>query len=409
MLRSTSTGLLLWGAVLAASACGGHSEPGSAAAQAPADVQLQEARVDMLSQPFEAGGVVRARTTAILTSRIVAEVQDVPARPGDRVRAGQALIRLDGRELSANLARAEASLASANEAVNAAAASRDAAAAALSLATATHKRIADLRTKNSATPNELDEAVSALRAAESRASGAEASIRQAEANVNAARDALRAAAVAASYAVITAPFDGVVTEKLVDPGNMAAPGAPLMSVEDTRGFRLEVRVDESRAALITEAGPVTVLLDPASGGAAAPSLAGRVAEVARTMDPQSHAYVVKIDLPEGAPVRSGMFGRARFAGPARQTLTVAASAIVRRGQLTSVFVAGGDNRAKLRLVTTGIAVDDRVEITAGLDAGEAVILAPPPALVDGAPVRGRLVAATVPSGAPGMPPAEAVR
>jgi hypothetical protein len=84
-------------------------------------------------------------------------------------------------------------------------------------------------------------------------------------------------------------------------------------------------------------------------------------------------------------------------------LTVAASAIVRRGQLTSVFVAGGDNRARLRLVTTGIAVDDRVEITAGLDAGETVVLAPPPALVDGSPVRGRLVPAAVPSSGPGAP------
>jgi RND family efflux transporter MFP subunit len=409
MLRSTSAGLFLWGAVLAASACGGHKEPGGAASQVPADVLLQEARVEVLSQPFEAGGVVRARTTAVLTSRIVAEVQDVLARPGDRVRAGQALVRLDSRELAANLARAEASLASANEAVKAATAGRDAAVAALSFASASHKRIADLRARNSATPSELDEAVSGLRAAESRASGADAAIRQAEANVNAARDSLRATGVAASYAVIAAPFDGVVSEKFVEPGNMAAPGAPLMTVEDTRGFRLEVRVDESRAALITDASPVAVLLDSTAGGSGPPSLTGRVAEVARTMDPLSHAYLVKIDLPDAAPVRSGMFGRARFAGPARRTLTVAASAVVRRGQLASVFVAGGDNRARLRLVTTGIALDDRVEITAGLDAGETVVLAPPPTLVDGAPVRGRLVPAAVPPRAPGGHGPEALR
>jgi multidrug efflux pump subunit AcrA (membrane-fusion protein) len=355
MLRSTSARLLLWGAVLAASACGGRKEPDGAAPQPPMDVQLQVARVDMLSQPFEAGGVVRARTTAVLTSRIVADVQDVLARPGDRVRAGQALIRLDSRELAANLARAKASLASADEAVKAATAGRDAAAAALSLATATHKRMADLRARNSATPSELDEAVSALRAAETRASGAEAGIRQAEANVSAARDSLRAASVAASYAVITAPFDGVVSEKLVEPGNMAAPGAPLISVEDTRGFRLEVRVDESRTALITEAAQVGVFLDSTAGGSGPPSLAGRVAEVSRTIDSLARLRCKdrparRRTKPLGHVRRAWSAGRAPDADRRRLSHRPARAAHIglRRGRRQPRAATPGDNRHRRR-------------------------------------------------------------
>lgn len=335
------------------------------------------------ARPFETGGVVRARTTATLVSRIVAEVREVTVRPGDRVRAGQIVIRLDGRDLQANEARARASAAAAEEAVRAATTARDGARAGLALAEATHRRIADLRAKNSATPHELDQAVSALRGAESQALGARSGIAQAEAGAEAARAGLRAATVVASWAAITAPFDGVVTEKMVEPGNMASPGIPLMTIEDTRAFRLDVRLDESRASGIDPAKPVGIVLDASPASV----LQGRIAEMSRAAVPGSHAYLVKIDLPADERLRSGMFGRARFEGPGREAIVVPEAAVIRRGQLTSVFVVGSDNRARLRMVNTGETAGGHVEIAAGLDIGESIVLDPPPALVDGAPVR----------------------
>ena len=216
-----------------------------------------------VARPFETGGAVRARTTATLVSRIVAEVREVLVRPGDRVRAGQVLIRLDGRDLQANQARAQAATVAAEEAVRAATTGRDGVEASLALATATHRRIAELRAKNSATPHELDQAVSGLRAAESQALGAKAGIAQAEAGAEAARAGLRGASVGASWAAITAPFDGVVTEKMVEPGNMALPGVPLMTVEDDarlppRGARRRVAPRRDRPAE-----PVEVVFDSA--------------------------------------------------------------------------------------------------------------------------------------------------
>jgi RND family efflux transporter MFP subunit len=224
-----------------------------------------------------------------------------------------------------------------------------------------------------------------LKAAESHASGAQAGIQQAQAAAEAARAGLRAATVGASYAAITAPFDGVITEKRVEVGNMATPGTPLLTMEDDRSFRLEVRVDESRVRDIDGAKPVDVVVDSLGEGA---SMAGTIAEVSRTLD-GAHAFLVKIDLPANAGLRSGMYGRARLGGAAasRQALTVPLSAVVRRGQLTSVFVVGGDNRARLRLVQLARTSGERVEVAAGLDSGEQVVVQPPPALVDGAPVR----------------------
>ena len=365
-------------------ACGGHHEEAAEPPRDPVDVKVETVSLRPVSRPFETGGAVRARTTATLVSRIVAEVREVTVRPGDRVKAGQVLLRLDGRDLQANQAQAQASAAAAEQAIHAATTARDAAEANLALASATHGRIAELRAKNSATPHELDQAVNGLRAAESQALGTKAGIAQAEAGAEAARAGLRAASVAASWAAITAPFDGIVTEKMVEPGNMASPGVPLMTVEDTRGFRLEVRVDESRLAEIDPAAPVEVVLDLPAPGL---DLPGTIAEMSRATSPGSHAYLVKIDLPDDGRLRSGMFGRARFQGPGREALVVPEGALVRRGQLASVFVVGADNRARLRMVNAGEAVGGLVAISAGLDPGESVVVNPPATLVDGSPVR----------------------
>lgn len=376
-------------ATFAAAACGGPGPTSQQAAGTPVDVQTAVAALQDVPRPFETGGIVRARTTATLVSRIVAEVHDVLVRPGDRVKAGQTLIRLDARDLQAGQARAQAGLAAAEQAVQAAATAKAGADAALTLATATHKRISELRAKNSATPHELDQAVTGLKGAEAQAQGAQAGVLQAQAGAEGARAALNSAQVALSWASITAPFDGIVTEKMVEPGNMAAPGVPLMTVEDTSGFRLEVKVDETRVGAIDATKPVAVALERAAVETASASavVTGKVAEVARALDPGSHAFLVKIDLPDNGTLRSGMFGRARFAGPANRSLMVPASAVVRRGQVASVFVIGADNRAALRMVQVAAPSDAGEEIVAGIDAGERVVVSPPPMLVDGAAVR----------------------
>ena len=384
------TSVLLLGAAIAVTACG-HEAPSAETPGQPVDVQVDVASLENVGRPFEVGGNVRAHVTARLVSRIVAAVDAVLVQPGDKVKAGQVLVRLDSRDLQAGRAQAAAAATAAEEAIKAAASARQGAEANLKMATATHKRVAELRAKNSTTPHEMDQAENAFRAAESQALGSQVAIAQAEAAAEAARAGLRSATVSLSWATITAPFDGVVTEKLVEPGNMAAPGMSLITLEDTSAFRLEVRVDESRAAQLVAGTAVAVLLDSSAAGAdaAGKRLEGRVSEISRALDPGSHAFLVKIALPQGAEVRSGMFGRARFPGPPQQAVVIPAAAVVRRGQLASVFVADAGNRARVRLINASDPVDGRVEVSAGLDAGERVIVSPPLTLQDGAPVRAR--------------------
>jgi RND family efflux transporter MFP subunit len=329
-----------------------------------------------IADTFEAGGIVQARTAATLMARITAPVREVHAVPGDRVRAGQLLIALDGRDLAAQARRARAEGASADQDVIAAAAERQGAEAALALARATHARIAGLQSKRSATPQELDDATGALRAAEARAAGAEARARAAVSSVEGARAAGEAADTIEGFSRITAPFDGVVTEKMVEPGNMAAPGTPLMRVEDTRRFRLEVRVDESRIGWVSPGVTVGIAVDGGSDDAAR-VVDGTVAEVGRAVDAGVRTFLVKIALPDHPGLRSGMFGRARFNTQPRRALTVPEAALVHRGQVTSVFVVERDI-ARVRLVNVR-----GIEVLAGLSEGDVVIVTPPPTLADG--------------------------
>ena len=354
------------------------SRPKATAADTAPPVPVTTARVAMtdIAGTFEAGGVVQARTTATIMARILAPVRDVRVAPGDRVRSGQVLIVLDGTDLAAQARSGRAAAEAADRSATAAASEQEAADAALVLARATHERIAGLNAKRSATAQELDDATGALRTAEARAAGAAARAQAARSAVDSARAASEAAGITESFASIAAPFDGVVTDKMVEPGNMAAPGTPLMRVEDTRGFRLDVRVDESRIGQVAPGAVVPVALDSGTGGVAT-IVSGTVSEIGRAVDADARAFLVKIALPQAAGLRSGMFGRAQFSAPARRAVTVPEGTIVRRGQMTSLFVVE-QGIAHLRLVDAR-----ETEVLAGLSEGEVVVIAPPPTLTDG--------------------------
>jgi multidrug efflux pump subunit AcrA (membrane-fusion protein) len=161
----------------------------------------------------------------------------------------------------------------------------------------------------------------------------------------------------------------------------------LLIVEQAGSARLEATLDDARAGSISVGQPVDVQVDGMSGH----WISTTVSEVGRT-DSATHSFLVKADLPTDVTVRTGTFGRGRFALPARRGLTVPATSLVRRGQLAFVFIADDDAHARLRPVTPGPnAGTDRIEILAGLTAGERILTSPAPSLRDGTPI----VSATV--------------
>ena len=367
-----------------ASGCGA-AQRSSTTDAAPVTVSVARADITNAISTFEAGGVVRARKTAFVASRLMAPVAEVRVRAGDRVRRGTTLITLDTREVQANSQQATAAASAAAESARAAEADVRSAESGLVLATATHDRISALYAKRSATASELDQAIASLTEAQAHRTSAQARLAAANASRDAAQASSRAAAATASYAALSAPFDGVVSERLVDPGSMAMPGAPLLTLEDPTSHRVEVQLDEARAALASIGQTAAVQLGDTSDA----WIDGRIVEIAR-VDSASHAFMVKIDVPASESLRSGTFGRARLYGPARPALTVPTTALVSRGQLTFVYLVDPEGFARLRPVSIGAADHDRTEVLAGLQKGIPVITNPPPMLTDGARVKGNL-------------------
>ena len=379
--RMTALTRIAAAAVLAAgaAACGPHESSEAPEAREPSiAVTTAPAALGEVPEPIEAGGTVAAGATAVVTSRVVAPVLEVRVRAGDRVRAGQVLAVLDDGALGAQARQATASVAAAEQALISVRTEHAAAGADQKLADAWHARVAALHERRAATPQELDEAEARRSGAVARAAGAQARIEQATSQVAAARAAAEAAGTTHGFAVIRAPFAGLVTERLTDPGNLASPGVPLLRLDAEGAPRVEVRVDEARAGLVAPGDAVEVLFE-AEGAA---PVAGIVTEVARAVAADERAFTVKVSLPKDAAVRTGTFARVRFRGPVRKALLVPAAAIRRQGQVATAFVVE-DRTARLRLLQTGIVLGERVEVVAGLDPGEPVVVNPPPTLADG--------------------------
>ena len=382
-IKVAGGGWLLAGGLLVLAGCGSEPRRSEAPASAPVTVQTVAAAAEQWPAGYEAVGTVRARTAAALSSKVMAYVREVRVQAGDRVREGDLLVTLDARDLDANYQRAEAGRDEARSAQAEADQGLAAAKAQLDLAKVTFSRMQELYDKKSISNQEYDEATARRKSAEAAYEMAAAKGAQVRARIAQAEQEVRAAGVMRGYAEIRAPFAGVVTAKTAEPGSMATPGMPLLTLERDGAYRLEAAVEESRVKSIHTGQPVSVNLEALDR-----TLDARVTEIVPAVDAASRAYTVKIDLPAVAQLRSGMFGRAVFAAGTRDVVAVPSAAVAVRGQLQSVMVVDG-GMAHTRLITVGQKSGDRLEVLSGLSAGEHVVSPLPPGLADGARVEAR--------------------
>lgn len=371
-------------ALLLFSSCG-HEETQQSGAPVAAPIAVHTVTTALAGWPstYEATGTVRARTSATIASRVMGYVQQVTVQQGDRVTQGRTLVVLDTQDLETNFQRANARVAEVAGTIPEAESGVAAAQANLHLAEVTFRRIEDLAAKKSVSNQEFDEASARLKAAQASYDMARAKRTQLQSRIEQAEQERRSADITRAYGRIVAPFAGIVTAKSVNVGDMASPGLPLLTIERQDGYRLEASVDESKVSGVRAGQAVRVGIE----GPACATLS-RVSEVVPMVDAASRSYIVKVDLPACAGLRSGMFGRAWFPLGMRQVIALPAAAIIDRGQLQSVFVADGET-ARTRLVTTGEKVDGQVEILSGLGTGERVVVPIPPGLADGARVEAR--------------------
>jgi membrane fusion protein (multidrug efflux system) len=315
--------------------CSGEPPPRPASEKAPARVRVVQ--VERSSRPVitEVVGTVRAVRSATLAPLISGMVAEIRVGLGSSVRAGEILVRLSAREIEARLEQSRAV---------AALAKRD------------RDRATTLKEQGAMSSAQYDTAMSQWNVAQAR---------EAEASTLAERMVLRA------------PFAGVVTAKLANVGDTAMPGQALLVVEAPSALRFEARVPEAAADRLSVGATVPVRLDGLDQ-----NLQGRVAEIQPAADDATRTRLVKVDLPEVAGLRSGRFGRLLVATSDSQTVTIPAEALVRHGQLETVFVVDSGT-ARLRLVRAGRERDGSLEVVSGLSGNEKVALPGAVELVDG--------------------------
>ena len=322
--------------LLLLTACGKHEAPHGTDAKLPAaTVKTQPASWQRHMATEEVVGTVRSKQRAVVEAKISGRVLEYTATPGTLVKAGDLLARLDVQEIQAKVDQARAMLDQAQ---------RD------------FDRQNQLITSKATTRQEFDTADARLKIATGVFSEAETMM---------------------SYAKVTAPFDGVVTRKLADVGDLAMPGKPLLEIEAPTSLRFEADLPEA-------------ILDQVKLGAKMPvhlakTVEGTVSEISPVADPVSRTFNVKLDLPPTEGLRTGQFGRVSVPVAEVNLLLVPQSAVLKRGQMELVFVAK-DGKAALRLVKTGKRLNDRIEILSGLEEGEPIIVSETTQLTDGQPV-----------------------
>ncbi len=218
-------------------------------------------------------------------------------------------------------------------------------------------------------------------AAQARVKLREEDVKNAKAAIAQARAGLKAARVMLSYAIIRAPFDGVITGRMVDPGDMANPGVPAIRVEDDSLYRLICSVPESQAVHLSLGQRVICVIEALQGA----RLTGVVSEIVPAADPASRTLTVKADLPHYRGLKTGLFGRMIFTVGSRKALLVPREAVVTHEGVTGVWTVR-DGKAAFRVVKTGAATDGEIEILSGISAGDEVIVQGQEHLREGQPV-----------------------
>lgn len=325
-------------AVLLISGCRRESAPAPAPTITPVQVRVQTVERKRRVATEDVAGTVRARLRAVIEAKISGRIEQMLVVPGQQVKSGELLVQLDSREVQARL---------------------DQATAVRRQADAELKRLSSLLKEKTISQAEFD-------TAESRYRVAEATVAEAE--------------TMRGYTKVVAPFDGIITRKHSDVGDLAAPGRPLLDMEDFSRLRLEADVPEAAVGYLALHDTLTVRISNVTN-----DLTGVVSEISPAADPNSRTSLVKLDLPNVPGLRAGQFGRVSVPVGETLALRAPATAVVQRGQIELVFVVA-DGRAKMRMVKTGRQVGNEVEVVSGLDEGESVVVQNTRQLVDGQPV-----------------------
>lgn len=325
-------------ALVLLSSCSRHPESATAAedGQPAVKVRLVQARMSEKPSLTEVVGTVRPANRAVLAAKLMGSIAEMPVTLGQRVRQGDLLVKLLAAEVSARLLQAQSQLNQAQRDV---------------------ERERDLLKKGASTAE-------MVRSLEDRLALTQGLVREAEAMLG--------------YTTLRAPFDGVISRKLANRGDLASPGMALLEIEGLDSLQIEAGIPDSLAGNLKLGDSLAVMGAPQDR-----ALKASLVELSSATEPGARTVFAKLRLPPEATLRSGQFARVLVPGAPVRSLCVPAAAVARKGQLEVVFVRSEEGRAVLRLVKTGAQTNGEIEVFSGLSDGERVVVAPPVGLREG--------------------------
>lgn len=356
---------------------GGFFQHGGIGPESPADQksaaalpaeQTAIARVQHIPQVSTAPGTVRPRSQVRIEAQVQAKIAAVQVRAGQEVTKGETLVRLDDARFTAEVQRAEQKLKQRRAKLTTARHNVPAARSAYNASKAEWERIQAYFRAEAATEKELEKTRASFDRARAELDQAHSAVLQARAGVEAARNQLQSRRIQRQYATLTAPADGQVAERHVDPGDISRPGKPLLKLHTDTALRLEARISESRL------GPLRLGSSyPVHFSAIDTQVSGTVEEILPAADPRTRSFTVKLALPQTPGLHAGMYGRLEFEHGSREAILVPRRAIREIGQLDIVRIRNGNTWRDIA-VTTGHTRGEQIEILSGVAPGETVAL-----------------------------------
>ena len=326
------------------------------------------AQIKSITECYEAIGTVRPRTETKIDAQVSGKVLRVRVKPGDAVSKGGTLVILDDREFISRLDGARQGLRSSQSAREEARQQVNAAKAAFVKAELQYKRIQKLFADNVTTSKEVEHAEAEFLLGQAKFRQAEEGLQGAEADVRQAQERVEEAMITLGYTVIKAPEDAEVVQRLIEPGDLAMPGKPLLIIQTAGPMRLEAYVREGLISLVRPNTELIVRIDSLEK-----TVNGMVEEVVPSADPKTRTFLVKVGLPEVIGIYPGMYGRLLVPAGTRQAVLVPTEAVRRVGQLETVMVKE-DQGWQTYYVKTGRTHDHLIEVLSGLRGTETVAL-----------------------------------
>jgi len=364
--------------------CGDKIKPGTTREVEKKVIKTAVTTATVIQQPFiyEAVGTVQARTSSTLSSKIMGAVKAINVREGDLVKKGDLLVMIDDRQVSAQLRKAEAALSEAKRSEMSVKSARDAAKATAKLASITYKRYLKLMEEESASKQEFDEVEARFRQTQASLAQTEAIVEAADQRIQQAEAVVAAALIGKKDASVRAPYDGKVTAKMVDEGDLAAPGTPFFALEKEGVYCVALVLPEKHIQSIRLKQKIKIKIPSIQNR----SFEGFVGRIDPSADPKSRTFRIRVALPEDKDIRSGMFARVEIPVGEAGMLLISSTAVVHEGQLTGIYLVDSHQLAHFRLIRIGRAFGDNVEVVSGLKDGTRYVVDPPPDLMDGVKV-----------------------